>query len=88
MSTESKEKIAYWVSPDPEDRRLTAEVAGSDQDGKPITTRVTVERPLTLFLNGTEIVTMMSICDYPEYLAVGYLVNQPRTYGITARVSF
>ena len=76
MSTESKEKIAYWVSPDPEDRRLTAEVAGSDQDGKPITTRVTVERPLTLFLNGTEIVTMMSICDYPEYLAVGYLRNQ------------
>ena len=37
---------------------------------------VTVERPLTLFLNGREIVTMMTICDYPEYLAVGYLVNQ------------
>jgi len=35
-----------------------------------------VERPLTLFLNGQEIVTMMSICDYPEYMAIGYLVNQ------------
>ena len=37
---------------------------------------MTVERPLTLFLNSREIVTMMTICDYPEYLAVGYLVNQ------------
>jgi FdhD protein len=35
-----------------------------------------VERPLTLFLNGQEIVTMMTIGDYPEYLAVGYLINQ------------
>ena len=35
-----------------------------------------VERPLTLFLNGQEIVTMMTIGDYPDYLAVGYLLNQ------------
>ena len=41
-----------------------------------MTTSVTVERPLTLFLNSREIVTMMTISDYPEYLAVGYLVNQ------------
>ena len=35
-----------------------------------------VERPLTLFLNGQEIVTMMTIGDHPDYLAVGYLLNQ------------
>jgi len=35
-----------------------------------------VERPLTLFLNAQEIVTMMTIGDYPEYLALGYLLNQ------------
>ena len=34
------------------------------------------ERPLTLFLNAQEIVTMMTIGDYPDYLAVGYLLNQ------------
>ena len=34
------------------------------------------ERPLTLFLNGREIVTMMTIGDRPELLAVGYLLNQ------------
>ena len=66
----------FLVKPDPSDPRLTRRVDGVDQDGIPITTAVTMERPLTLFLNGQEIVTMMTICDYPEYLAVGYLLNQ------------
>ena len=66
----------FLVKPDPSDRRLTEKVGGTDQDGKEIITSVTVERPLTLFLNSQEIITMMSICDYPEFLAVGYLVNQ------------
>ncbi len=66
----------FLVSPDPDDPRLTERVEGIDHDGNPVTTSVTVERPLTLFLNGREIVTMMTICDYPEYLAVGYLMNQ------------
>ena len=39
-------------------------------------TAVVMERPLTLFLNGREIVTMMTIGDHPDYLAVGYLLNQ------------
>ena len=34
------------------------------------------ERPLTIFLNGQEIVTAMTIGDYPEYLALGFLRNQ------------
>jgi FdhD protein len=66
----------FVLKPDPDDARLTEVVAGIDQDGKPIETRVVVERPLTLFLNGQEIVTMMTIGDHPEYLGVGYLINQ------------
>jgi FdhD protein len=66
----------FLITPDPKDKRLTRRVGGIDQDGAPLTTSVTVERPLTLYLNGQEIVTMMTIGDYPEYLAVGYLVNQ------------
>ena len=66
----------FLIKPDPSDKRLTEKIEGFDQDGGVITTSVTVERPLTLFLNSQEIVTMMSICDYPEFLAVGYLVNQ------------
>jgi FdhD protein len=37
---------------------------------------VTVERALTIFLNSQEIVTAMTINDHPEYLALGYLLNQ------------
>jgi len=64
------------VKPDPADPRLTRRVAGIDHEGRAIETSVTVERPLTLYLNGQEVVTMMTIGDYPEYLAVGYLLNQ------------
>ena len=66
----------FILQPDPDDERLTQGVSGIDQDGKAVDTRVVVERPLTLFLNGQEIVTMMTIGDHPEYLAVGYLINQ------------
>ena len=64
------------LKPDPEDARLTRRVRGIDQEGKAIDTAVVVERPLTLFLNGQEVVTMMTIGDFPDYLAVGYLLNQ------------
>ena len=66
----------FVVRPDPADPRLTERVQGTDQDGKPIETAVPVERPLTLFLNGREIVTMMTVGDFPDCLAVGYLLNQ------------
>jgi len=66
----------YLITPNPNDSRLTERVEGIDHKGQLIETSVTVERPLTLFLNGQEIVTMMTIGDYPEYLAVGYLLNQ------------
>jgi FdhD protein len=62
--------------PDPHDARLTERVAGVDHTGSPVTATVTVERPLTIFLNAQEIVTAMTINDYPEYLAIGYLINQ------------
>src|SRR5277367_6678402 len=66
----------FTVRPDPDDPRLTRTVAGIDQEGKRVETAVVMERPLTLFLNGREIVTMMTIGDHPDYLAVGYLLNQ------------
>ena len=66
----------YIIRPDPADPRLTERVRGIDQTGQPIETSVTVERALTIFLNSQEIVTAMTINDYPEYLAIGYLLNQ------------
>src|SRR6185437_14731535 len=64
------------ILPDPADPRLTERVAGTDQGGAGVEINVPVERPLTLYLNAQEIVTMMTIGDYPEYLALGYLLNQ------------
>jgi len=66
----------YIVRPDPDAAGLTAAVSGIDQTGAAIETRVVEERPLTLFLNTQEIVTMMTIGDHPDLLAVGYLQNQ------------
>jgi FdhD protein len=66
----------YIIRPNPADPRLTERVTGIDQTGARIETSVTVERALTIFLNGQEIVTAMTIGDYPDYLAVGYLLNQ------------
>ena len=72
----SKDRDAYIIRPNPLDPRLTERVSGVDQTGKSIETSVTVERSLTIFLNSQEIVTAMTIGDYPEYLAIGYLLNQ------------
>ncbi len=69
-------KDGYIIKPDPADPRLTERVTGVDQTGARVETSVTVERALTIFLNSQEIVTAMTIGDYPEYLAVGYLLNQ------------
>ncbi len=66
----------FLLKPDPSDPRLTSRVAGIDHHGERVETSVVVERPLTLYLNGQEIVTMMTIGDFPDCLAVGYLLNQ------------
>src|SRR5687767_5048420 len=64
------------IKPDPLDPRLSQRVTGVDQTGARVETTVVVERALTIFLNSQEIVTAMTIGDYPEYLATGYLLNQ------------
>ncbi|MEE9453686.1 MAG: formate dehydrogenase accessory sulfurtransferase FdhD [Paracoccaceae bacterium] len=64
------------IEPDPDNPRLTRAVTGVDQNGEPQGLQVVEERPLTIYLNAQEIVTAMTIGDYPEYLAVGYLRNQ------------
>jgi len=66
----------FLIGPDPSDPRLTQAVEGIDHAGARQSARVVTERPLTIFLNSQEIVTAMTIGDYPEYLALGFLANQ------------
>ena len=67
---------SYLIAPDPDAPRLTRAVQGTDQNGALVDLHVVEERPLTIFLNGQEIVTAMTIGDYPAYLALGFLRNQ------------
>ena len=62
--------------PDPDAVRLTRAVRGHDHTGAEVSLSVVEERPLTIYLNSQEIVTAMTIGDYPEYLALGFLRNQ------------
>lgn len=71
-----KDIASYIIAPDPDNPRLTRAVTGVDHLGQETVTNVVEERPLTIFLNGQEIVTAMTIGDYPEYLALGFLRNQ------------
>ena len=64
------------IKPDLENLSLTRKIFGFDENFKRRKLDVIEERPITLFLNNQEIVTMMTINDYPEYLAIGYLLNQ------------
>ena len=66
----------FAIVPDPDDERLSRAVTGIDQTGAQTDTHVVHERPLTIYLNAQEIVTSMTIGDHPDWLAVGYLLNQ------------
>ncbi|WP_417782702.1 formate dehydrogenase accessory sulfurtransferase FdhD [Terasakiella pusilla] len=66
----------FLVKPDPDGIDTTEHIVGLDQLGEVQTQCVIEEHPLTIFLNNREIVTLMTIRDYPEMLSVGYLVNQ------------
>ncbi len=64
------------IKPNVKDKSLTRKVLGLNEEMKKKKIDVIEEKPLTLFLNDQEVVTMMTVNDYPEYLALGYLLNQ------------
>ena len=64
------------IKPNLENSSLTRKIFGLDEYLKRKKIDVIEEKPITLYLNSQEIVTMMTINDFPEYLALGYLLNQ------------
>ncbi|WP_394358477.1 formate dehydrogenase accessory sulfurtransferase FdhD [Halocynthiibacter halioticoli] len=68
--------VSTLIAPEPEKAGLTRRVTGRDHHGEEVEIAVVEERPLTIYLNSQEIVTAMTIGDYPEYLALGFLRNQ------------
>ena len=66
----------YLIYPNPESPTLTSEVSGRDHTGADVEVNVVTEQGLTVYLNKQEIVTLMTLGDHPQYLAVGFLLNQ------------
>jgi FdhD protein len=55
---------------------LTREVEVLDEFGQRRTMQIPAERPLTLYVDKRELVTLMTLGAAPELLALGYLRNQ------------
>ena len=64
------------IFPDPDAPGLTRALSGRDHTGAEVEALVVEERPLTVWLNRREIVTVMTIGDHPRWLALGFLLNQ------------
>ena len=64
------------IKPKINDTNLTKNIFGYDENLKKKLINVIEEKPLTLYLNDQEIVTMMTINDFPKFLSIGYLLNQ------------
>ena len=57
-------------------RPLTTEVDAINERGESVPTLIAGEHPLTLYIDKREIVTLMTLGQAPEALALGYLRNQ------------
>ena len=57
-------------------RPLTIEVEAINERGERVPTPIAGEHPLTLYIDKREIVTLMTLGQAPEALALGYLRNQ------------
>lgn len=66
------------TSPDLSDAGLnpTFAVTATDEYGQPQEKHIAGERPLTIYVNKKEIVTLMTLGTQPEALVLGYLRNQ------------
>ena len=57
-------------------RPLTFEVEALNERGEAVPTPIAGENPLTLYVDKREVVTLMTLGQAPEALAIGYLRNQ------------
>jgi len=67
--------------------RLTHEVEALDERGRRSTLAIPAERPLTVYVDKRELVTLMTLGGAPEALTLGYLRNQRLVRSIEEVVS-
>ena len=61
---------------------LTREVAVMDESGQTRAIRIPAERDLTVYVDKRELVTLMTLGAHPEWLVLGYLLNQRLVTGV------
>ena len=64
---------------------LTERVTALDEHGQAVEVSIPAERPLTVYVDKRELVTLMTLGAHPEWLVLGYLRNQ-RLIGALAEV--
>lgn len=55
---------------------LTHPVEATDERGQRVVVQIPAERALTLYVDRAEVVTLMTLGAHPEWLVLGYLLNQ------------
>jgi FdhD protein len=70
MKTPLRPEISHASKP------LTFEVEAINERGEAVPTPIAGEHPLTLYIDKREVVTLMTLGQAPEALAIGYLRNQ------------
>lgn len=61
---------------------LTREVTVVDESGQHRAIRIPAERDLTVYVDKRELVTLMTLGAHPEWLVLGYLLNQRLVSGV------
>ncbi len=64
--------------------RATAPVQAINEFGESVDGAIAIERALTIYLDKREIITLMTLGNYPELLVLGWLLNQRLVKDITA----
>ena len=69
-------KKVNFLTPEENISKLVSKVRIFNEENKVKYINLIDEKILTIYLNSTEVLTALTVCDYPEYLAVGFLHNQ------------
>ena len=70
------QKKVNFLTPEENIPKLVSKVRVFNEENKVKYINLIDEKILTIYLNSQEVLTALTICDYPEYLAVGFLHNQ------------
>ena len=69
-------KKVNFITPEENISKLVSKVRVFNEENKVKYIKLIDEKILTIYLNSQEVLTALTVCDYPEYLAVGFLYNQ------------